>query len=301
MAKLILWDEASMAKKDTIEVFDRLLRNVMDSDLPFGGKNATKDQQIEASFVNSPLWSTLWKLILTKNMRAISDSHFSDFLLRIGEGREPEDEDGKISLSKDISIPFDNKVDSVSGFCIFGFERVSSDPYQITNRCILTPKNTCVDDINEIMIDRFPGQLFVYMSTDQTINERDQFDYEDFLNSLNPKGLPPHKLVLKEGCPIILLRNLNPAEGLCNGMRLICRQLKQHAICTEIAVGQHQGKRVLLPRIPFQTSDNEKNGVPFKRTQFPIRLCFAMMINKSQGQTLDRVGVYLREPVFSHG
>ena len=102
----------------------------------------------------------------------------------------------------------------------------SSDPYQITNRCILTPKNTCVDDINEMMIDRFPGRPFVYMSNDRTINERDQSDYENFLNSLNPKGLPPHKLVLKEGCPIILLRNLNPMEGLCNGTWLICRELK---------------------------------------------------------------------------
>ena len=130
MAKLILWDEASMAKRDTIEIFDRLLRDVMDSDLPFGGKvvvfggdfrqtlpviqNATKDQQIEASFVNSPLWSSLRKLILTENMRAISDSHFSDFLLRIGEGCELEDADGKITLSKDISIPFDNKEDSLN-------------------------------------------------------------------------------------------------------------------------------------------------------------------------------------------
>ncbi|XP_027082486.1 uncharacterized protein [Coffea arabica] len=312
MAKLILWDEASMAKRDTIEIFDRLLRDVMDSDLPFGGKvvvfggdfrqtlpviqNATKDQQIEASFVNSPLWSTLRKLILTENMRAISDGQFSDFLLRIGEGCEPKDDDGKITLSKDISIPFDNRESSLNRLVDFVFSDLSvysSDPYQITNRCILTPKNTCVDDINEMMIDRFPGEPFVYMSTDRTINERDQSDYEDFLNSLNPKGLPPHKLVLKEGCPIILLRNLNPAKGLCNGTRLICRQLKQHAICAEIAVGQHRGKRVLLPRIPLQTSDNEKNGVPFKRTQFPIRLCFAMTINKSQGQTLDRVGVYL--------
>ncbi|KAK9160147.1 hypothetical protein Syun_006488 [Stephania yunnanensis] len=39
----------------------------------------------------------------------------------------------------------------------------------------------------------------------------------------------------------------------------------------------------------------------FKRRQFPIRLCFAMTINKAQGQTLNFVGVYLREPVFSHG
>ncbi|XP_027102557.1 uncharacterized protein [Coffea arabica] len=180
MAKLILWDEVSMAKRDTIEVFDRLLRDVMDSNLPFGGKvvvfggdfhqtlpviqNATKDQQIEASSVNSPLWSTLRKLILTENMRDISDSHCSDFLLRIGEGCKQKDEDGKITLSKDISIPFDNKVDSLNRLMDFGFLDLSvysSDPYQITNRCILTSKNTCVDDINEMIIDRFPGQPFV--------------------------------------------------------------------------------------------------------------------------------------------
>ncbi|XP_027150114.1 ATP-dependent DNA helicase PIF1-like [Coffea eugenioides] len=37
-SKLILWDEASMAKRDTIEAFDELLKDLMDSDLPFGGK-----------------------------------------------------------------------------------------------------------------------------------------------------------------------------------------------------------------------------------------------------------------------
>ncbi|KAG6670556.1 hypothetical protein I3843_Q055700, partial [Carya illinoinensis] len=40
---------------------------------------------------------------------------------------------------------------------------------------------------------------------------------------------------------------------------------------------------------------------PFKRTQFLIRLSFAMTINKSQGQILDFVGIYLPQPVFSHG
>ncbi|XP_027169604.1 replication protein A 70 kDa DNA-binding subunit B-like [Coffea eugenioides] len=89
-------------------------------------------------------------------------------------------------------------------------------------------------------------------------------------------------------------------EGLCNGTRLICRELRHNTICAEIAVGQYRGKRVFLPKIPLQTSDSEKNGILFKRTQFPVKLCFAMMINKSQRQTLDYVGIYLREPVFSH-
>ena len=42
-------------------------------------------------------------------MRTISDHQYSEFLLRVGEGHEPEDEEGKISLRKDILIQFDNK------------------------------------------------------------------------------------------------------------------------------------------------------------------------------------------------
>lgn len=61
------------------------------------------------------------------------------------------------------------------------------------------------------------------------------------------------------------------------------------------------GKHVFIPRIPLLSSQDEKLPIPFKRTQFPIRLCFAMTINKTQGQTLDFVEIYLREPVFSHG
>lgn len=58
---------------------------------------------------------------------------------------------------------------------------------------------------------------------------------------------------------------------------------------------------MFISRIPLLSSEDEKVHVQFERTQFSIRLCFAMTINKAQGQTLDFVGVYLREPVFSHG
>lgn len=37
-----------------------------------------------------------------------------------------------------------------------------------------------------------------------------------------------------------------------------------------------------------------------KRKQFPIRLLFTMIINKVQGKTIQNVGIYLQEPVFSH-
>jgi hypothetical protein len=38
-----------------------------------------------------------------------------------------------------------------------------------------------------------------------------------------------------------------------------------------------------------------------RRRQFPIRVAFAITINKSQGQTFNNVGVYLSSPVYSHG
>nr|XP_027072002.1 uncharacterized protein LOC113696819 [Coffea arabica] len=319
-SKLILWDEASMAKRETIEAFDDLLRDIMESELPFGGKvvvfggdfrqtlpvieQATKEILLQSCFLNSPLWDKLHKLKLTENMRAILDPHFSDFLLRIGEGREPVDFDGEITLPRDLVIPYYDKEESLNRLLYSVFPDLtlySQDPYSMINRCILTPKNSSVDELNDILIRRFPGELRTYISSDKIVDQRHQEDYEDFLNSQNPKGLPPHRLMLKENCPIILIRNLNPVEGLCNGTRLICRELGRHTISAEIVFGQHQGKKVLIPKIPLQTPDNQKNSIAFIRTQFPVRLCFALTINKSQGQTLDYVGIYLREPVFSHG
>ena len=106
---------------------------------------------------------------------------------------------------------------------------------------------------------------------------------------------------LKIGCPVILLRNINPANGLCNGSRLIIRKFQKNTIDAEIVLGQHAGKWVFLPRIPLCPSDDEMFPFQFKRKQFPIRLSFAMTVNKAQGQTIPNVGVYLPEPVFSHG
>jgi ATP-dependent DNA helicase PIF1 len=84
----------------------------------------------------------------------------------------------------------------------------------------------------------------------------------------------------------------------CNGTRLIIRGFQKNTIDAEIVLGQHVGKRVFLPRIPLCPSDNEMFSFQFKRKQFPIRLSFAMTVNKSQGQTIPNVEVYLPELVF---
>jgi ATP-dependent DNA helicase PIF1 len=122
----------------------------------------------------------------------------------------------------------------------------------------------------------------------------------EFLNSLHTSGLPNHKIKLKIGSPIMLMRNIDQIHGLCNGTRLIVTHLGQHVMAATIMSGKHRGHSVYIHRMDMSPS---QSPWPFKMTrrQFPIIVSYAMTINKSQGQSLDRVGLYLPKPVFSHG
>ena len=112
--------------------------------------------------------------------------------------------------------------------------------------------------------------------------------------------MPRHKLNLKVGSVVMLLRNLSLRDGLCNGTRLKVCNLQDNIIDAEILTGFFAGQRTLIPRITFCPNDT---NLPFqlKRVQFPLRLSYAVTINKSQGQTYEKVGIFLRRPCFSHG
>ena len=56
----------------------------------------------------------------------------------------------------------------------------------------------------------------------------------------------------------------------------------------------------MIPRILFQPKDRSLS-VEMERRQFPVRLCFAVTSNKSQGQTMKHVGIYLQQDFFGHG
>lgn len=159
----------------------------------------------------------------------------------------------------------------------------------------------------EIIICFVTGQEKEYLSSDSIdkseINDESQ-SFEiltpEFLSTLRTSGLPNHKIKLKIGTPIMLMRNLDQAEGLCNGTRLIVTRMADHIIEAKIISGKNIGNLTYIPRMNMSPS---QSPWPFKlnRRQFPIILSYAMTINKSQGQSLDKVGLYLPKPVFGHG
>ncbi|OIT35017.1 hypothetical protein A4A49_62119, partial [Nicotiana attenuata] len=318
-AKLIVWDEVSMAKKKVIETFDILMKDLMDTNALFGGKvvvfggdfrqtlpvvrSGKKEDFIQESLLYSKIWNQLEKLQLLENMRAKTDPMFCEYLMRIGNGQEKINSHDKIEIPDCFVIPFvseNQSLDLLFRVTYPNLRTCFSDASSMTSRVILTTKNDFVVEINDLLIAQFPSDPKTYVAFDETIEANDQSQYEDFLHTLHPAGLPPHKLTLKKNCPIMLLRNLNPCEGLCNGTRLISCDLRKHVISAKIATGDFKNRHVFIPKIPLLSSADEKLPIPFKRTQFPLRLCFSMTKNKAQGQTLDFVGVYLRDPIFSH-
>ncbi|GFX17469.1 ATP-dependent DNA helicase PIF6 [Trichonephila clavipes] len=74
--------------------------------------------------------------------------------------------------------------------------------------------------------------------------------------------------------------------------------MMNNVIEATILTGKFKGEDVLLPRIPMIPTDMP---FEFKRLQFPVRLAFAMTINKAQGQSLRVCGLNLENPCFSHG
>ena len=100
---------------------------------------------------------------------------------------------------------------------------------------------------------------------------------------------------------VMLIRNLHKDIGLVNGARLIVRAFRPHCVDCEIASGVHKGRRVFIPRMVFTSDDESGLPITLRRRQLPLRLAFAMTVNKSQGQTLRKVGLYLPNELFSHG
>ena len=316
-ARLIVWDEITMANVHAFNLVDRLLRDVTDDQRPFGGKvvfvggdfrqclpvipRGSRTLIVESCVVQATVWPAFKHFQLRRNMRALDgEQQFKDWLLQLGNGELRAAQNTNLTENL-ILIPDEFVVRDVVA-AIYGDVNTNTGN-DAQSKIILCPRNDECDQINEKIIENLTGTSKSYLSADSIDatdqRERDNFPIE-FLHSLTPSGMPPHSLTLKVGAPIMLLRNLAISDGLCNGTRLTVVGLSDNLIHAEISMGQFKGTRTFIPRMDLTSGET---SLPFtlKRRQFPLKVCYAMTINKSQGQSFDMVGIYLRQLVFAHG
>jgi ATP-dependent DNA helicase PIF1 len=316
--RLIIFDESPMISKNVFEAMDRTFRFIMKQVNPalehvaFGGipivlggdfrqvlpvvRGAGSAQTISASVNRSYLWNDIRALRLQSNLRLQTDVHsdWSSFRLSVGEGRveKPVTLPDSTVLCRDIEDLITN---------VFG-ENIELD--MTSTSAILCTTLADVTTINAKVLRRMEGEAKTYFSADHVVedqNTTDEICPAEFLNSLQPSGMPPHSLTIKEGCIIICLRNLDRHNGLCNGTRLRVTGLGERLIrATIITEGSFLNRECLIPKVPITPSDTR---LPFKwtRVQFTILPAFAMTVNKSQGQSLSRIGIYSPRSLFTHG
>ncbi|KAF8087130.1 hypothetical protein N665_0598s0014 [Sinapis alba] len=337
-ASLIIWDEAPMMSKHCFEALDRSITDIVGrkSDKTFGGKvvvfggdfrqvlpvinGAGRADIVLASLNSSYLWDHCKVLKLTKNMRLLSTGlspseakelkDFSEWILDVGDGKlfEPNDGEVLIDIPEEFLISESNDPIEAISKVVYGDSsslQGNKSPKFFQERAILCPTNEDVNTINQYMLDKLDGEERIYLSSNSIdptdINSiNDEALSPDFLNSINVSGLPNHSLRLMIGCPVMVLRNIDPTNGLMNGTRLIITQLMPFMVDAKIITGEKVGETVSIPRLLITPSDTR---LPFKmrRRQLPLAVAFEMTINKSQGQSLSEVGLFLPRPVFSHG
>ena len=131
-------------------------------------------------------------------------------------------------------------------------------------------------------------------SSYHTLPSSNAFDLIASAENYNGPYTPPHKLELFVGMKVMLMRNLKPSRKLSNGSIPDVLDFDSHTVTCLSPLGE----TVTIPRINFSYQMGTVNVV---RRQFPLTAAYAATINKSQGETLQKVILDLRDPCFMHG
>ena len=324
---VLIIDEASMISNVLLDCINRSLIDICKTNTDFGGKfvifggdfrqilpvvpKGTRADIVNSCIKRNNIWKLVRRFTFSKNMRAESGAQeFAKYILEVGNGELPSlpmAGPWSVALRNDIVMPYRENEDNILHLIhgVFGDKLTSQNVPDIAQHVILCPKNSTCHQINNRVINEILDGELTHYSFDKQLTDENEKPLDvpiEFINDELPTGYPQHDLQLKLGTIVIVLRNLSTHQGIVNSTRGIVTFLGKNVIQLKVLTGSMAGEEILLPRFEFIPDESDKlNPLRFRRRQFPSRPAFAMTINKCQGQTFKKIGIYLHEPVFTHG
>ena len=180
----------------------------------------------------------------------------------------------------------------------------------LTARAVLAPTNSRLKYLNDKVADRFLVTFAYYKSADSDLlnsleaQEAAELRYpQDHFNSIEVgASLPDHKISLKKGFIVKFLRNMKLSAGHVNGTTYVVVRITTNLLFLTSVSGSKTVSRLKLPRMNCTISKDGFLIPGFRRRQFSFRVCFAMTINKAQGQSIPgALGIDLNGQCFAHG
>nr|GEV90190.1 hypothetical protein [Tanacetum cinerariifolium] len=258
--KLIIWDKSPMTNKLCFETLDRTLRDVLRR-TRYSKRITTR--HCKRVFKAILLVGSLQGSKLTTNMRLTVGASpedvckirdFIEWILKVRDGELGEANDGEVSIDvlEELLIDaVDDRVTSIIDFTYPNLLNNIKNPSYFQKNAILVPTNEVMDTINDHLLNKFPREEMIYLSCHNIDKTERGFAIDEavfspeYINGLKFSGVPNHRLTLKLGVPI-LLRNIDQANGLCNGTRLQVLRLTRTSIQAKIINGTHFGKEVII-------------------------------------------------------
>jgi hypothetical protein len=284
VAKLIAFDEICMNRADIVDIVDRMMRQIMRVDLPFGGKGVVffgDHWQIE------PVVSSLEERAMIER-RYGSPFFFDSYAWKASEPVVFELQQIFRQAGDDAFKDALNMIREGNGT---GLDLLNTRSYMSpqTQSVRLTLTNRRADSVNATMIGRLPGELKTYKGTQST--------------SWVDATPTPLDLELKEGCRVM---NLVNRDNICNGDTGIVENLGDGYVDvrfdrtgTVLRVQDNVWEKrefVYNPELDLITS-----SVVAEFRQIPLKVAYACTVHKSQGQTYDACHLEMETRVFAHG
>lgn len=288
----IIVDEASMVRCDLVDGMDRILRKLTHSHSPFGGKQVVFVGDL---FQLSPVvrWETGDGEILNKLYGAGAPYFYKAHVIK--RMNLPKIEFLKVYRQKDKA--FLEILDRMR------MGENTSEDLEILNQHVrgcddmedfsitLTAYNNIADHINELKLGELESDEYCYLGS--------------MSGEFKPQDSPvPLKLKLKAGAQVIFCRN-DYSHGLVNGTIAKVKDLADDKIIVTLKDGKELAVEQMVwekrKSVYDEKTKKVRSEVVGSFTQYPLKLAWAITINKSQGMTFDRMHFDLTRGPFAPG